>query len=795
MSNSDIIGRGVPRVDALGKVTGQTRYAGDFRVAGMQHGKLVFARYPRANVVTIDTSAAQRMPGVTMVITARDLPAGKRWGYDVAHRPVLVGEGEQTRYLGDVVAMVVAETDELAARAAAAVAVHYEVLPPLTAPRQAMAPGAYEMHAEAPGNRCCTREFKHGDVAAGFAAADVVVEHTYFTPRQEQAFLETEAGVAWRDDMDVLHVYSSLQDPYGVADDIHLGLGLPKAKIHIKGTPVGGGFGGKLHTTIQVHLAAMAWLARVPVMLVLEREESFIFHAKRHPTEIRLKLGARRDGTLLALEGEVIADAGPYSGRSPEVVGLTMSALPGPYRVPNIATRAQAIYTNNLDSGAFRGYGAPQAAIARECLLDKLARKLGLDPLELRRRNFLQPGDRPASTLFGDSPVSLAELTERVLQKMGSPPPPAAPHIRVGRSICFDMPVFDVGAIPVLGKAGVGATVEVQSDGGISVHAGGTELGQGITTILAQMAAEQFGVGLDAVNVEMSDNWGSPRAGRTSASRLTFGLGNALLLASAPLRKTLLSRAAQILERPIEDLELADGLVKSHSSPERTIRFAEVAKACSDRGDCLREEGWFRSGEDRYMYGHTFMAAGADVSVDTETGEIEVLKLVNVLDMGKVLNPVMAYGQLYGGAMQSLGFGLMEDMRTEGSVPKTPSFAEYVIPTALDAPVEYIADAVEQPYPTGPYGAKGIAEAALNCTTPTLLNAINAAIGVDVDAVPVDQEKVLMALRRRKSEVQRDRCGLEEDGDGSVQVPRREDRESESKAAGVHREFASAPRP
>jgi len=752
MSNSSVIGRGVPRVDALGKVTGQTRYAADFRVAGMQHGKLVFSRHPRAKVLAVDTAAAQKMPGVKKVITARDLPAGKRWGYDVANRPVLVAEGEETRYIGDVVAMVVAETDELAARAAAAVNVRYEVLPPLTTPRQAMEPGAYQMHAEAPGNRCCRREFKHGDVAAGFAAADVMVEHTFFTPRQEQAFLETESGVAWRDDADVLHVYSSLQDPYGVADDIHLGLGLPKAKIHIRGTPVGGGFGGKLHTTIQVHLAAMAWVTRVPVMLALEREESFIFHAKRHPTEIRLKAGAKRDGTLLALEGEIIADAGPYSGRTPEVVGLAMTALPGPYRIPNIATSAEGIYTNNLDSGAFRGFGAPQAAVARECLLDKLAHRLGLDPLELRRRNFLPPGARPAGPMFGDSPVSLVELTERVLEKMGPLPEPAAPHIRVGRSVCFDMPVFDVGAIPVLGKAGVGATIEVQSDGGVCVFAGGTELGQGITTILAQIAAEQFGVPMDAVNVEMSDNWGSPRAGRTSASRLTYGLGNALLLACAPLRTTLLSRAAQILALPAAELELADGAVKSRNAPERTIGFAEVAKACSDRGDCLREEGWFRSGEDRYMYGHTFMAAGADVAVDTETGEIEVLKLANVLDMGKMLNPVMAYGQLYGGAMQSLGYGLMEDMRTKGGMPEAPSFAEYVIPTALDAPIEFIAAAVEQPYPTGPYGAKGIAEAALNCTTPTLLNAINAAIGADIDAMPVGQEQILMALRRRKPE-------------------------------------------
>ena len=751
MTHGNVIGKGVPRVDARGKVTGQTKYAADIRLPGMHYGKIVFSPHPRARVLEIDCRAAESMPGVRKVITARNLPGSNRYGYDVAHRPVLVPEGEETRYIGDAVAMVVASSEELADRAAAAIAVRYELLAPLTSPRQAMEPGAYLVHAEAAGNRCCLREFVHGDVAVGFQTSEVVVEQTYFTPRQEQAFLEPESGVAYQDDSGVLHVISCLQDPYGVAEDIHLALAIPKSRIHVKGTPVGGGFGGKLNTTIQVHLAAMACLAEVPVMLVLDREESFAFHPKRHPTEIRLKLGAGRDGTIHALEGDVIADAGPYSGRSPEVLGLTMSALMGPYRIPNVLTRAEGIYTNNLDSGAFRGFGAPQAAIARECLLDKLARALAMDPLELRRRNFLRPGDRPTSPMLGDSPVSLELLTERIVEKLG--PKPSAPKNstkRIGRSICFDMPVFDVGAIPVLGKSGVGAAVEVHSDGSVSVYAGGTELGQGVTTVLAQMAAEQFGLPMDRIRVEMSDNWTCPRAGRTSASRLTFGLGNALLLATGRLRQTLLVRAGKMLEIAAEDLVLEGSEVRLVGVPAKALAFAEVAWMCSDRGDNLREEGWFRSAEDRYMYGHTFMAAAADVAVDIATGEIEILKLANVLDMGRVLNPAMAFGQLYGGAIQALGYGLMENMVTVDGQSKTPSFAEYVIPSALDIPEEFVAEGVETPYPTGPFGAKGIGEAALNCTTPTLLNAIADALGVEITAVPIGQEHILAAVRNQK---------------------------------------------
>lgn len=751
MSHRNIIGKAVPRIDARSKVTGQTKYAADIRLFGMHYGKIVFSPYPRARILEIDCRAAESTPGVIKVITARDLPGSNRYGYDVAHRPVLVAEGEETRYIGDAVAMVVATNQELACRAAAAVVVRYEVLAPLTSPRQAMEPGAYLIHSEAAGNRCCRREFAHGDTAAAFRTAEVVVEQTYLTPRQEQAFLETETGVAYQDDSGVLHVISCLQDPYGVAADINLALGTPESRIHVKGTPVGGAFGGKLNTSIQVHLAAMTLLTGLPVMLVLNREESFAFHPKRHPMEIRLKLGAGRDGTILAIEGEVIADAGPYSGRTPEVVGLTMSALPGPYRIPHVRMRAEGVYTNNLDSGAFRGFGAPQAAIARECLLDKLARTLAMDPLELRRKNFLRPGDRPASPMLRDSPVSLNLLTERIMARLG--PLPRAPHDStkpVGRSICFDMPVFDVGAIPVLGKSGVGVAVQVHPDGGVSVYAGGTELGQGSATVLAQITADQFGLPMDQIRVEMSDNRNCPRAGRTSASRLTFGLGNALLKAIGRLRQTILAQAGQMLEVAAVDLELENAEVRVVGVPAKMLAFAEVAHACSDRGDNLREEGWFRLSEEHYMYGHTFMAAAADVEVDIATGEVKILKLVNVLDMGKILNPVMAFGQLYGGATQALGYGLMENMVTIDGQSETPSFAEYVIPTALDMPEEFVAEGVEIPYPTGPFGAKGIGEAALNCTTPTVLNAIANAVGVEITAIPIGQEHILAAVRDQK---------------------------------------------
>ena len=742
------VGVGVNRVDAIGKVTGETKYAGDLKLPGMCYGKILLSAHPRARVLRIDTRSAESLAGVKKIITAKDIPGNNRYGYYIPHRPALVGEGEETRYLGDSIALVVAETYATACEALKLIKVDYEILTPLTSPQEAMAKGVYQVHKGEEGNVASRHELIHGDIKAGFEAADVVVEQTYFTSRQEQAFLESEAGVAFVDESGVLHIYSCLQDPYDVVEDIYLALGIPKSKIHVKATPTGGGFGGKLNTTIQVQLAAMAYLARVPVQVVLDREESFIFHPKRHPDEIRIKIGASQNGKIHALEAEVISDAGPYAVRTNEVLGLTVSALIGPYSLPNVHLTGKAIYTNNLDSSAFRGFGAPQAAVAREGIVEKLARVLEMDSLVLRQKNFLKSGEETISPVLGDSPVSLDLLKDRIIEKMGPFPEPApGSGKRIGRAFSFDMPVFDVSAIPVLCKSGVGIAVELFSDASAAVYAGGTELGQGSATILAQIVAEELGLKMDKVFVEMGDTWTCPRAGRTSASRLTYVLGNALLLATKKIRERLIQRAADMLEIHKDDLLLLDGEIQAKGSSSKGLSLRKITEACSNEGLKLREEGWFKFPEDRYMYGHTFMASAADVEVDLITGEIKILKLVNVHDSGKVINPVLAKGQLYGGSIQALGYALTEDLIVQNGKLMTPSFAEYLIPTAMDIPEEFIADFVETPYPTGPYGAKGLAEHSLNTTTPAILNAICNAVGIDICTIPIKPEYILENIR------------------------------------------------
>jgi CO/xanthine dehydrogenase Mo-binding subunit len=750
MKKLKYVGVGVKRVDALGKVTGETKYAGDLKLPGMCYGKILLSAYPRARVLRIDTRSAASIAGVKKIITAKDIPGKNRYGYYIPHRPALVGEGEETRYLGDPIALVVAENHTAACEAVELIKVDYEVLTPLTSPQEAMAKGAYQIHKEEAGNVASRHELIHGDIKAGFETAEIIVEQTYFTSRQEQAFLETEAGVAFIDDAGILHIYSCLQDPYDVVEDINLALEIPKSKIHVGGTPSGGAFGGKLNTTIQVQLAAMAYLAKVPVQLVLDREESFIFHPKRHPDEIRIKIGADPDGKIHALEAEVISDAGPDVVRTHEVLGLTVSALIGPYSIANVHLTGQGIYTNNLDSSAFRGFGAPQAAVAREGIVEKLARVLEMDSLVLRQKNFLKSGEETISPVLGHSPVSLDLLQERILEKMG-PLPKSTPgaNKRVGRAYGFDMPVFDVSAIPVLGKAGVGIALELFSDASAAVYAGGTELGQGSTTMLAQIAAEELGLQINKVYVEMSDTWTCPRAGRTSASRLTYVLGNALLLATDKIRNTLFERAAKILETAKDELILKDGAIKSKESSSKMVSLPEIADVCSNEGLKLREEGWFRYPEDRYMYGHTFMASASDVEVDLVTGDINILKLVNVHDAGKVINPVLARGQLFGGSMQALGYALTEDLIVQDGKLMTPSFAEYLIPTAMDVPEKFLADFVETPYPTGPYGAKGLAEHSLNTTTPAILNAICNAVNIDICTIPFKPERILDTIKTK----------------------------------------------
>ncbi|NIO11546.1 MAG: molybdopterin-dependent oxidoreductase, partial [Deltaproteobacteria bacterium] len=438
-------------------------------------------------------------------------------------------------------------------------------------------------------------------------------------------------------------------------------------------------------------------------------------------------------------------DAGAYSGRSPVVITVSIHNSSGPYCIPHLNLVGKAVYTNNPVGGAARGYGAPQSTFAREVAMDRLAEALNMDPIELRRRNFLKQGDPVGSRLVNlDSPVSMPKVLERALETAGPVRKSTDPLRASSRGVACAMPMFDMASLPSLGLLGAGVGVQLMSDGTVKVYSTAVEMGQGITNVLTQIAMEEFGLPAAQVSVVLGDTDIAQKSGPTTASRQTYVSGNALLLASRKLKARVAAKAGELLEEDPEVLVFRDGEIVS---PEkgRQISLGAVAKKCYYGGINLREESWFKA--THALIGHTFMATVADVEVDGKTGTVYVNQLVNSHDTGRAINPDGVRGQLIGGSVQSLGWATSEEFVTERGVTQTPSLAEYLIPTAMDIP-EVKACIVEEPYPTGPYGAKGVGEHATVSTTPAIVNAINRATGHFFADLPVTPEKIYWALKK-----------------------------------------------
>jgi CO/xanthine dehydrogenase Mo-binding subunit len=707
----------------------------------MLHGVTLFSPVPRALIRAVDVARARELPGVT-VLTAADVRGSNRFGPAKRDQPVLVGVGEEARFVGDALALVAAETVELAREARDRIVVEYDELPAVSSLRAALEGGG-PVHADILDNVCARGALDMGDVQAGFAQADVILEETVFTPRQEHAYLEPEAALATFDERGRVVLSSCLQDPHYFGYDVAQAVGLAANRLRVVATPLGGGFGGKDDITLQAHAVLLALHTRRPVRMVYTREESFLAHPKRHPMEIRLKLGATHAGFLTALEAEVYADAGAYTGRSPVVITVALHSLSGPYAIPNLQLRGVALFTNNLITGACRGYGQPQTSAAREMVLDLLASRLGVDPVKLRKANALSRDDRPGTPLAKlDSDPSLRQVIDAAMEEAGPRPSPS-PGRRAGRGLACAMPLFDIGALPSLGLAGVSVGVEMMVDGSLIVTSSAVDMGQGVRSAMAMMAAEEFGLQAGAVTVLLGDTDTTPKSGPSTASRQTYVSGNAMLMAARALKERMVAEAAEQLDAAPESLEFRDGAVQVKGEPARALALGDLARHCYYLGIQLREESWFKAGH--AIIGHTFVATVADVEVDPVTGEVQVRRLVTAHDTGKAINPVAVRGQLIGGSVQSLGWALMEDMaQVDGRVLK-PSFSEYLIPTALDVPaVEAVI--VENPYPTGPFGAKGVGEHATVTTAPAVLNAVYDATGVMIRDYPATAEKVALAL-------------------------------------------------
>ncbi len=721
---TNLIGASLPRSDALGKVTGATRYPADLVRPGMLHLQVVFAQRPHARIKTIDTSAALKMPGVVTVLTARDVPYNA-YGLIDADQPVLCGE--VVRFEGDKVALVAAESKETAVAGAKLVHVEYEDLPAVTDPRAGMAPDAPLIHEHHGSNVLLHMPIRKGDATHALAEADVVLSGEFSTSWQEHAFLQPEAGIAYLDKQGHVVIETAGQWMHEDRRQIAAMLRLPEEKVVVRYAAIGGAFGGREDLSVQHMLALAAWKLQRPVALVWSREESMIAHHKRHPMTIRCRWGAKKDGRITAVESEVIADGGAYASTSVEVTKVATLFSSSCYNVPNISVDGYAVYTNNVPCGAFRCFGGPQSQFAAEIMVTRLAHALGIDPVEMRRINLYREGDLEPTQQPLPEGVTVREVLERCVAEArerwgydGQARQGPAPHLRRGIGIAcglknvgysFGFPEQATATAEIYGEAEIERVV---------VRVGAAEVGQGSHLAMRQIAGETLEVPLEKVILVADDSSLSPNAGSASASRLTFMAG-----------------------RAVHDAAVAARAKWSESEKyyaEATVQYRPPATTPLDP-----ETG---AGRPNFCYGYT--AQAVEVEVNTLTGQVQVLRIISTHDVGRAINPQQVEGQIEGCLAQALGYALLENLQVRDGRILTPYLSTYLLPTALDMPVEVTPIILELADPHGPFGARGMAEMPLSCFAPAVASAIHDATGVWLSEQPMIPERVLAALAKQQ---------------------------------------------
>jgi CO/xanthine dehydrogenase Mo-binding subunit len=738
-----VVGKSQRRIDAPDKVTGQALYPGDIQMSGMLQMATLFAGRPHARILTIDTSAAESAPGVVAVFTARDVPVNA-YGLQIPDQPVLCGPGsakegaDVVRFVGDQVALVVAETEPQARAALKLIRIEWEDLPLVVDPEAAMQLGAYQLHPHSPDNVAYRYRIRKGDVAAALSTAEVVVEGVYETPVQEHAYLQPEAGVGYLDEEGRLTVQVAGQWTHEDTKQIAHALDLPVEQVRVIYPAIGGAFGGREDMSVQITLALVVWrLAqrgiRRPVRTQWTREESIIGHGKRHRMKLWTRWGAGRDGKLVSAEVNVVADGGAYMYTSNKVLGNTTLTCTGPYEIPNVAVDTCAVYTNNVPGAAFRGFGGPQGHFAAECQMDKLAEILGIDPVELRLKNILT-GDSllttgtpiPGGVGLTETITTTAETAGWTRDAEGHWHRPALPlnadHVKhgIGFAAGFKNVGFSFGY-----QENSYARVELRGSGEIGeaiVFFAGADVGQGNHTIVAQVAAETLGVPFDCVRVVASDTAQMGNAGSTSASRLTYMSGNAVRGAA--------ERALAAWKN--EDRPAIGEYV--YLAPKTTRLDPQTGH-----------------GMPNFAYG--YVAQAAHVAVDTETGEVRIERFVSGDDVGQAINPQQVTGQIEGAVVQALGYALLEEFKTRDGYVLTDKLSTYLIPTILDVPARLDSIIVQVPDPNGPFGARGMSEMPYLPAAAAVANAVYDALGIRFSDFPLTPERVWRGLREAQAAI------------------------------------------
>jgi CO/xanthine dehydrogenase Mo-binding subunit len=730
-----MIGLSLDRVDAISKVKGEALYPGDVNFPDQLYMKVKFSDHAHAVVRSIDIIDALKVNGVLAIFTARDVP-NNEYGLIYADQPVLCGPGsnnpfgDRVRFIGDQVAIIIAETEKAAEAARKLIRIDYEDLPVISSIDEARKENAVILHPEKESNNFCHYQIRRGDIAAAFSNAFCVVEDVYNTPVQEHVFLQPEAGVSFYDDQGRITVIVGGQWIHEDQEQIAHALNLPKEKIRVIYPAIGGAFGGREDMSVQIILGlATLKLGEMgiyrPVKIVWTREESIIGHHKRHAYRIHSKWAADRDGKLLAAKIQIQADGGAYIYTSTKVMANATLMCTGPYNIPNVEVDADAYYTNNIPGGAFRGFGGPQAAFSAETQINKIAEKLGLDPVEIRKRNVLKEGDLLSVGTPLPPGVSLDQVVDKCAdisnwsdKGMNATTNTTNKQRGIGFACSYKNVGFSYGA-----PENCWAIIELHGRSEIEkviLRHAGAEVGQGSHTVFIQMAAHALGVSPEIIELDASDTADSNNSGSVSASRMTFMAGNAIKGAA---------------EEALSKWKNEERPAISHFQywAPKTSPFDK------ETGECTPN----------FAYG--YVAEAVEVEVDVETGQIEVTKVTCVDDVGNAVNPTLIEGQIEGAIVQAHGYGLTENFIQRNGHALTNKLSTYLIPTVLDIPDTIHSEIMEVADHNGPWGIKGMGEMPLLPYVPALVAAVHNATEIWFNDFPLTPEKVYFALKRRKS--------------------------------------------
>ncbi len=749
------------RLDGYEKVTGQAKFGADLDFGNQLYAKTVYSEYPRAEIINIDVSKAAELEGVVDIITAQDVPGSNEM---FGRFPVLAQD--EVKYVGDGVAVVAAESKETAAKAVSLVEVEYEELEPVLNMKEAVQNESELIHKDKNDNiiEHSHHLMRKGDVEQGFQSADVILEKTYYTPFVDQAYIEPEVIIALTDPYKTgIEIHGSIQNPYSIRQNVAKVMDLNISQVKVIHSTIGGSFGGKDESVMMMaaRTAILAQKTNRPIKMVLTREESMLESCKRHAYELNYKIGAKKDGTIVAIEDEVYTKGGPYNNKAMFANWRGSVHATGPYRVDNVKTDYYGVYTNTIYGGAYRGFSAPQTVFASESIIDELAYKLDISPKEIRLKNCLRPRDTFATGQKfgpGEIPAPLEQIIDETCQKADYDRKRDEftefnkNHEEIKKGIGLSCTIRGAG----LGGEGIdtaGATLTIEQDGSINMISDLTEMGQGMRTAHAQIAAETLGVTLDKFTFVNTDTSMIMDGGPTVASRGTLAGGQAVLTAAQKLKTRLKKAATQKFECNLEDIKIEKDIIYNTNHEAETIKFEELVSYClNELGLSLSAQGWYNPGPEKldeetgqgkayptYVYG----CAVTEITVDVKTGKVNVDKITAGYDIGTPINPQQVKGQLYGGLMQGLGYSIMEEFSEKEGYLKTTNFDDYLIPSFKDLPVIDIKlFDIEDNF--GPYGAKSVGELGIELVAPSVTNAYYDATQKRVREIPLNLERTLV---------------------------------------------------